>query len=63
MFCTPRNSPYRAIIVISSNDYNHFPGMVYLPLLSIHFIFVCIMKGEHNAIKIQSFIAEIKLNI
>ena len=49
--------PYRAIIVISANDYNHFPDMIYLPLLSIPSIFVGIMKGKHNSIKIQSFIA------
>ena len=60
MVCTSKNSSYRAIIVISSNDYNHFPGMMYLPLLSIPFIFVCIMKGQHNSIKIQSFIMMIK---
>ena len=42
---------YSAIIVIRSNDYNHFPGMIYLPLLSIPFNFVCIMKGQVECIK------------
>ena len=45
-------------IMNSSNDYNHFRGMIYLPLLSIPVIVVCIRKGQHNSIQIQSFIAE-----
>ena len=57
MACTPRNRRYSAIIVISSTDFNHFTAMIYLALLSIPFIFVCLIKGQHSFIKIPSFIA------
>ena len=57
MMNTPRTRRYNAIIVKSSTGFNQFSGMIYFPLLSIAFIFVCKMKGQYNSIKIPSFIA------